>query len=129
MQKEKQQAFEVCQGLFPDWSDHSMSDFDLDDPKGFSSFTLGIRSKAAAASVQPPAVLFRRLAGKDNAILDFDAEKEVFLTLGQNGIAAHCYHYDSGCRIEAFYQGRTLVAEDLFDPAYLKRIDFELAFE
>lgn len=126
MQREKEKAFEICQGLFPTWSEHAMSDFDLDDPKGFSSFTLGIRSKAASASVQPPAVLFRRLAGKENAILDFAAEKEVFLTLGQNDIAAHCYHYDSGCRVEAFYQGRTLVAEDLFDPACLKRIADQL---
>ncbi|MGI9351394.1 MAG: phosphotransferase [Rhizobiaceae bacterium] len=119
----KKAIFEQCQNLFPEWAKLSISDFDLDDPKGFSSFTMGIRCKVPA---NPPAVLYRRLEGKDNAILDFDMEKEVFLTLGANKIAAHCHHYDETCRIEAFYQGRTITAEDLFDAETLRKIANEL---
>ena len=103
-----------------------MADFDLDDPKGFSSFTMGIRSKETVQPVQPMAVLYRRLAGKENAILDFETEKAVFLTLGAHNIAAHCHHYDETCRIEAFYQGRTLESEELFEPENLRQIANEL---
>ncbi len=100
-----------------------MADFEFDDPKGFSSFTMGIRS---SQPVQPAAVLYRRLEGKENAILEFETEKEVFLTLGAHDIAAHCHYYDNTCRIEAFYQGRTLVAEDLFIPDNLRQIANQL---
>jgi ethanolamine kinase len=103
-----------------------MADFDLDDPKGFSSFTMGIRSKKTVQPLSPMAVLYRRLAGKENAILDFETEKEVFLLLGAHDIAAHCHHYDETCRIEAFYQGRTLQAEELFEPENLRKIANEL---
>ena len=65
--------------------------------------------------------MYRRLEGKDNAILDFETEKQVFLALGANNIAAQCLHYDETCRIEAFYQGRTLEAEELFEPGKLKK--------
>lgn len=75
----KAAIFEQCQKLFPDWSTSTMADFTFDDPKGFSSFTMGIRSQKA---VQPTAVLYRRLEGKENAILDYETEKEVYLTLG-----------------------------------------------
>ena len=119
----KEAIFEQCQNLFPEWANLSLSDFDLDDPKGFSSFTMGIRCKKP---VEPPAVLYRRLEGKDNAILDFNTERDVFLTLGANKIAAHCHYYDDTCRIEAFYQGRTLTAEDLFDAETLRKIANEL---
>ena len=112
--------------MFPEWADLSMADFDLDDPKGFSSFTMGIRSKQTVQPIQPIAVLYRRLEGKENAILDFGTEKEVFLTLGAHDIAAHCHHYDETCRIEAFYQGRTLEAEELFEPENLRQIANEL---
>lgn len=122
----QQDVFATCQALFPDWADLSISDFDLDDPKGFSSFTMGVRSKPAVQPLEPPAVLFRKLEGKENAILEFEAEKEVFLTLGQANIAAQCHHYDETCRIEAFYQGRTLTAEDLFDPDTLRKIADQL---
>jgi ethanolamine kinase len=111
----KANIFARCQRLFPEWADLSMADFDLDDPKGFSSFTMGIRSKETV-----------QLAGKENAILDFETEKAVFLTLGAHNIAAHCHHYDETCRIEAFYQGRTLQAEDLFEPENLRKIANEL---
>ncbi len=100
-----------------------MADFEFDDPKGFSSFTMGIRS---TMPVQPTAVLYRRLEGKANAILDFETEKEVFLTLGAHDIAAHCHHYDKTCRIEAFYQGSTLKADDLFEPVNLRQIANQL---
>ncbi len=115
----KAAIFKQCQGLFPEWGLLSIEDFDFDDPKGFSTFTMGIRAKV---QTQPAAVLYRRLEGKDNAILDFDTEKEVFLTLGAQDIAAHCYYYDETCRIESFYQGRTLLAEDLFESENLRQI-------
>jgi len=119
----KENIFKQCQELFPEWAKLSMADFDLDDPKGFSSFTMGIRSKK---TVQPKAVLYRRLEGKKNAILEFETEKEVFLMLGAHKIAAHCHYYDETCRIEAFYQGRTLLAEELFNPDNLRQIAHEL---
>ena len=119
----KAEIFRQCQTLFPEWADCEIMDFEFDDPKGFSSFTMGIRS---TVSVQPSAVLYRRLEDKDNAILDFETEKEVFLTLGQNNIAAHCYYYDHTCRIEQFYQGRTLTAADLFKPENLQQIANQL---
>ena len=119
----KAAIFKQCQQLFPEWQNLSIDDFVFDDPKGFSSFTMGIRCRKV---VQPTAVLYRRLAGKDNAILDFETEKEVFLTLGANNIAAYCHYYDETCRIEAFYEGRTLVAADLFAPDNLRRIANEL---
>lgn len=117
------EIFEQCKKLFPEWATLSPADFDFDDPKGFSSFTMGIRCKKAAT---PPAVLYRRLEGKENAILDFETEKEVFLTLGAHQIAARCHYYDKTCRIEAFYQGRTLRAEELFEPENLRKIANEL---
>lgn len=119
----KTEIFDQCQKLFPEWADLSMEDFDFDEPKGFSSFTMGIRSKK---TVQPSAVLYRQLEGKENAILDFETEKEVFLLLGEHKIAAECHYYDEVCRIEAFYQGRTLQAEELFEPENLKKIVDEL---
>jgi len=122
----KANIFEQCQKLFPEWADLSITDFDLDDPKGFSSFTMGIRSKKTVQPVQPLSVLYRRLEGKENAILDFETEKEVFLSLGAHNIAAHCYYYNETCRIEAFYQGHTLQAEELFEPENLRKIANEL---
>ena len=119
----KANIFEQCQRLFPEWADRPMADFTFDDPKGFSSFTIGIRSKK---TVQPTAVLYRRLEGKENAILDYETEKELFLMLGEHDIAAHCHYYDETCRIEAFYQGRTLRANELFEPSNLRKIANEL---
>ncbi len=121
----KVSIFKLCQTLFPEWAGCSLGDFDFDDPKGFSSFTMGIRAKKGV-EVGPTAVLYRQLEGKENAILDFETEKDVFLTLGAHKIAAHCYYYDETCRIEAFYQGRTLQAEELFEPEILRRIANEL---
>ncbi len=112
-----------CQRHFPEWASLCIDDFDFDDPKGFSSFTIGVRSKV---SVRPNAILYRRLEGKENAILDFETEKEVFLALGAKNIAAKCYHYDKSYRLEAFYQGRTLTHEDLFKPENLHQIADQL---
>ncbi|MDH3634262.1 MAG: phosphotransferase [Gammaproteobacteria bacterium] len=119
----KARIFRQCQELFPEWSTLSIADFEFDDPKGFSSFTMGIRSNRP---VQPGAVLYRRIEGKENAILDFETEKEVFLTLGAHDIAAHCHYYDKTCRIEAFHRGRSLIADDLFDPDTLRQIANQL---
>lgn len=123
MESVQQVAFRHCQALFPTWRGLSAENFDFDDPKGFSSFTMGIRAQVA---VEPPAVLYRKLAGKENAILDFDAERDVFLLLGAEQIAAHCYYYDEACRIEAFYDGRTLTAADLKNPVVLRKIADQL---
>ncbi|MCP4139176.1 MAG: phosphotransferase [Chloroflexi bacterium] len=119
----KEKIFTQCQALFPEWQKRSITDFDFDDPKGFSSFTMGVRSKE---DMQPKAVLYRQLEGKENAILDFETEKEIFLTLGKKQIAAHCHHYDEGYRIESFYKGRTLQSEELFDSEVLRKIANEL---
>jgi thiamine kinase-like enzyme len=119
----KDKIFEQCQALFPGWAGLSSADFEFDDPKGFSSFTMGIRCRVAA---DPPAVLYRRLAGKENAILDFATEKNVFLALGEQRIAAHCHYYDESCRIETFYRGRSLDADDLFEPENLRQIADQL---
>ena len=119
----KAEIFRQCQKIFPDWASHSIADFDFDDPKGFSSFTMGIRSNKQA---EPKAVLYRRLEDKENAILEFETEKEIFLNLAENNIAPHCHYYDRTCRIETFYDGRTLVAADLFEPENLRQIANQL---
>ncbi len=80
---------------------------------------MGIR---CSKPVHPAAVLYRHLEGKENAILDFEIEKSVFLTLGENDIAASCHFYDRSCRIEEFYTGRTLLPADLFEPDILRQI-------
>ena len=116
-------ALAKCQDVFESWRGLAFEDFTFDAPKGFSSFTMGIRAKV---DVDPPAVLYRHLDGKENAILDFDAERETFVMLGENDIAAHCYHYDDVCRIELFYVGRTLTADDVFDPAMQRGIADQL---
>lgn len=110
----------ICQNVIPAWKELTVSDFDFDDPKGFSSFTMGVRCKNQ--NIEPKAILYRQLEGKENAILDFETEKEIFILLGENDVAAHCLYYDDHCRIEAFYQGRTLEVADLFKPENLKKI-------
>lgn len=117
-------ALARCQEVFPGWRGLGLDDFDFADPKGFSSFTMGIRARPAG--IDPPAVLYRHLAGKENAILDFDSERAVFLLLGSHEIAAHCHHYDDTCRIEEFYEGRTLTADEVFDPEIQEGIAAEL---
>jgi thiamine kinase-like enzyme len=112
-----------CKTVFPEWHSLSVDDFDFAEPKGFSSFTMGIR---CLVDVEPPAVLYRGLEGKENAILDFASERDVFLLLGEHQIAARCLHYDEKHRIEEFYEGRTLTPADLTDSDVLKGIAGEL---
>ncbi|NNC99108.1 MAG: phosphotransferase [Gammaproteobacteria bacterium] len=119
----KAEVFALCQQIFPEWTLRNAADFEFDDPKGFSTFTMGVRARCR---VDPPAVLYRRLEGKENAILEFETEKEVFLTLGANDIAAHCHYYGHDCRVEAFYQGRTLTPDDLVVPDNLRQIADQL---
>ncbi|MFV1998780.1 MAG: phosphotransferase, partial [Acidimicrobiia bacterium] len=76
--------------------------------------------------VDPRAVLYRELENKDNAILDFDTERDVFLLLGEHGIAARCLHYDRSYRIEQFYEGLTLNPMDLKRSDVLRGIAREL---
>ena len=84
---------------------------------------MGVRCKL---SVEPSAVLYRHLAGKENAILDFATERDTFMLLGEHHVAAHCYFYDDTCRIEEFYRGRTLTPGDLRLPEVLRKIADEL---
>ncbi len=112
-----------CQDAVPSWRGLTVADFEFDEPKGFSSFTMGVRS---TGPLDPPAVLYRHLAGKENAILDFEKEKETFLLLGEAGIAARCLYYGNDYRIEEFYFGRTLEAADVFDPEVQRKIAAEL---
>ena len=112
-----------CQAVLPGWRDLWVDDFDFDDPKGFSSFTMGVRARRP---VDPPAVLYRHLDGKENAILDAATERDVFVLLGEHDIAARCLHADDTCRIEAFHDGRTLTRVDVFDPEVQRGIANEL---
>jgi len=112
-----------CRTVFPQWRSLSNDDFEWDEPKGFSSFTMAIR---CVADVEPPAVLYRRLEGKENAILDFATERDVFLLLGDNETAARCLYYDETCRIEEYYDGRTLTPKDLKDSDVLRGIASQL---
>lgn len=76
--------------------------------------------------VEPAAVLYRDLDDKDNAILDADAEREVFLLLGEHDIAARCLGYGPTYRIEEFHEGRTLTRADLSNPEVVKGIAGQL---
>jgi len=118
-----EEVLEHCQAAIAPWRGLTVDDFDFDDPKGFSSFTIGVR---AIGDIEPPAVLYRRLAGKENAILDFETERSTFLALGDAEIAARCLGYERDYRIEEFYRGRTLTADDVFDPALQKGVADEL---
>ena len=114
----------LCQRHLPEWGGLTTDDFDFAGPKGFSSFTIALRCRRDG--VEPRGVFFRRLAGKDNAILDFDQERSVFLALADAAIAPRCLHYAADYRLEAFYDGRTLTREDLRDPECLRGIAREL---
>lgn len=120
----KAEVIHHCQEVLPSWRGLSIDDFDVEEPKGFSSFTMGVHVRNKG--VQPAAVLYRKLKDKENAILDFEAEKEVFQLLGKNKIAASVYRYENDYRIEEFYKGRTLQTEDLFQPHILKGIAEQL---
>ena len=112
-----------CQRVFDGWRALTVADFQFEPPKGFSTFTMVIRARVPA---QPAGVLYRRLRGKENAILDQAAERAVFLALGAEQIAAHCYHYEDDFRLEELYSGRTLHAAELFDGPTLQKIAVQL---
>lgn len=120
----QEQVLADCQQGLPGWRGLGTEAFEFDPPKGFSSFTMGVRAREPA---DPPAVLYRRLAGKENAILDGRAERSVFCHLADAGLAARCYLYTESFRLEAFYRGRTLTPEDLDDDAVLTGIGEQLA--
>ncbi|MDH3298957.1 MAG: phosphotransferase [Acidimicrobiia bacterium] len=123
----EEQVLERCQEVFPSWRALTVDDFDFADPKGFSSFTMGIQARpGVAADADPPAVLYRHLEGKENAILESAEERRVFLLLGEHEIAARCLHYDETCRIEEFYRGRTLTADGVYDAAMQRGVAGEL---
>ncbi|MCO4763469.1 MAG: phosphotransferase [Myxococcales bacterium] len=113
-----------CQAALPSWRGLEVSDFEFADPKGFSSFTMGVRSREPR---QPGAVLYRHLAGKENPMLDPADERRVYETLADAGIAANLHTYESDHRIEAFYEGRTLTRHDLKSPEILGKIGEQLA--
>lgn len=113
-----------CQQGLPGWRGLSPHDFDFAPPKGFSTFTMAVRARGPAS---PPAVLYRRLAGKENAILDPAAERAVYLALSDAGVAARCHHYAEGFRLEGFYTGGTLAADDVLDPSVLRAIGIQLS--
>ena len=116
-------ALQQCRAALPGWASLTDDQLRVDAPKGFSSFTLSVRAPVGST---PPAVLYRRLEDKDNAILDGPLERKVFVGLGDADIAPRCYHYSDDYRLESFYEGRTLAAADLSDPATLQGIAAEL---
>jgi len=124
MADETTAVLQLCQRHLPQWRGLTATAFDVAGPKGFSSFTMALRCHRD--DVEPRGVFFRRLAGKENAILDFAAERRVFLALGDAEIAARSLYYGEDYRLEALYEGRTLTREDLRDPANLRGIAAEL---
>ena len=117
------EVLDECRALLPGWAGLTPADVVFEPPKGFSSFTMVVRPRVP---VTPPGVLYRRLKGKDNAILDGPTERDVFLALGDAGIAARCIHEDPSRRLEELFSGRTLTAQELFDPAILRKIAAQL---
>ena len=114
----------ICQRHLPGWRGLDLGEFTFAGPGGFSSVTSAVR--CLCEGVQPHGVFFRQLQGKENAILDFDAEQAVFLALGEAGIAARCLAYERDYRLEALYEGRALTADDLRDPQMLRGIAGQL---
>ena len=117
------EVFGRCQTAIPAWRDLSVDVARFDPPKGFSSFTMGVHVQA---DVEPRSALYRHLDGKENAILDGANERDVFLSLGDAEIAPRCLAYESDHRIEQFYAGRTLTADDVFDPAIQRGVAEQL---
>lgn len=120
----QQSVLEDCQSALAGWRDATLDAFTFADPKGFSTFTMAVR---ASGGRDPAGIMYRRLAGKENAILGPEAERAVYMTLSDAGVAARCHHYASGFRLEELYEGRTLTRHDLTDDATLSRIGEQLA--
>ncbi len=119
----EEQVLAECRAHLPGWAGLTTEAVHFEPPKGFSSFTMVVRPRV---EVDPPGVLYRRLAGKENAILDAPTERAVFLALGDAGIAARCLYVDDRCRLEELYRGRTLTRHDLRDPGVLAGIAGQL---
>ncbi len=117
------EVLDECRALLPGWARLTPADVAFEPPKGFSSFTMVVRPRVP---VEPAGVLYRRLEGKENAILDGPTERDVFLCLGEAGVAARCIYEDPGRRLEELFSGRTLTARELFDPAILRKIAGQL---
>lgn len=116
-------VLERCRAAIPEWADLADDAFEWEPPKGFSSFTMTVKT---GAPVHPRAALYRGLAGKENAIFDAGLERAVFLQLSHAGIAARTHAYESEFRIEEFYDGRTLTPADLRNDDVLRGIAVEL---
>ncbi len=119
----KAEILALCRRVLPGWRELADADFTTEAPKGFSTITMTIHAPPGA---DPAGAFYRQLEGKDNAILDGDAEEAVFLTLAAERIAARCYYHDHNCRLEELHHGRTLTADDLSDHDVLKGIAGEL---
>jgi thiamine kinase-like enzyme len=118
-----EEVFAHCREALPGWAHLTADDVAFEAPKGFSSFTVTLRPSRPA---DPPAIFYRRLEGKENAILEFASERRVFLLLGEAGIAARCHAYERNYRLESCYDGRTLTRDDLFDLDVLRGIADQL---
>ncbi len=119
----EREVLDECRELLPGWAGLTPADVVFEPPKGFSSFTMVLRPRLP---VDPPGVLYRRLEGKENAILDSETERDVFVALGDAGIAARCLYEDRDRRLEELFSGGTLTASELFDPATLRKIAAQL---
>lgn len=117
-------VLERCRTAFTAWRTVRDDRFSFAPPKGFSTFTMAVECRDPA---EPPAVLYRHLEGKENAILDAADERRIYELLSDEGVAAQCLAYESTHRIEAFYRGRTLTRHDLRDHTVLQKIGAQLA--
>ncbi len=119
------EILDQCGAAIPSWAALTLDDVTIDAPKGFSSYTLTIRVRDGVEA-EPRAIFYRRLEGKENAILEPSLERSVFVMLGEEGIAARCLGYEDDYRLEACYDGRTLTRHDLADPETLRGIAKQL---
>lgn len=124
MSTEVRDVLRRCRESVPAWADLSDDDFETTPPRGFSSFTMVVRCRRA---VEPHALLYRHLADKPNALLPHDEERRIYEALVRAGVAAPCVAYERDYRLEAFYEGRSLRADDLEDHDILAAIGEQLA--
>lgn len=122
--KREHEVLRRCQDAVPAWRGLGHDDFEFSPPRGFSSFTMAVRCRAA---VEPPAVLYRALDHKPNALLGHQMERGVYEALDAAGVAAPLIAYADDHRIETFFEGESLVRQDLADHAVLAQIGERLA--
>ena len=60
----RSEVLQRCQDAVPSWRGLGLEAFEMDDPKGFSSVTIGVR---CTRDLEPAAVLYRQLEGKEIA--------------------------------------------------------------